>query len=281
MIKFFVASLILTSFFFFSCESSKQEDKILLQQLSDQLDKSTESIKQVSQTSLKSLDSKTFEPSMADKANLWLSKANQIRNLTLEISRYIDSLKVNVKSSKAAINNNSISKRMTTYVIEISSIDSGLTKVFQEGISSLSDFHDSHTPPSTQTNPLVALSLLSRLENKISILESDLLKYCDLKVGSTAFIFYARVPLINQNRLYLKSNEELEINIGLGYLDYPSRSKIFVANDSLTRNENGFYTYKKKVDEKAGKHQIPIRFEYYDHNFVKKVINRTVIYNVE
>ncbi|MFT3912134.1 MAG: hypothetical protein QM737_22095 [Ferruginibacter sp.] len=271
--------ILIFSFLFFSCNPG-EENKKLYRKLNDQLEKSTKFIQVTTALYLRHLDSKTYDPHTAEKARVWFSRARQIRDVTKYSFDYIDHLKLSVKSNNDSTQTNKLKETIISFVSQISNIDSNMTRTFKLEITALLQSKDSIDLFSSNLHSSAAMCLLSKLQNDMSIVESHLIEYCDNNVGSSWDGYYSRIPLINQNLTHLKNNEELEVNVGLGYLSYPSTPRIHINGDSIKENETGFYNYKLKVSGKAGKYYLPVKIEYYDYT-EKKIINKTIEYIID
>ena len=247
--------------------------------LKEQVENSTKFIQKSSEINLQHLESKTYDPHTEERAKIWFPKASEIRKLTSSICKYFENVKKLVESEDKSNRSKDIADSVTSFVSKISSLDSNMTDEFKSDIRSLRKSQDPTTTFSSNLSYEASISLLSRLQNQITILESQLIAYCDNQVGSNYDGFSKALPLINQNSNHLKNDEELQINVGVGFLNYPSSPRVYINGDSMTAADNGFFNYKTKVTGKPGKYIVPIKIEYYD--YLKKIIvNKKVEYHI-
>jgi hypothetical protein len=264
---------------FYACTSTTQEDKIVYLKLNEQLEYSTNYIQESSEIYLQHLESNTHDPYIAERAKIWLLKANEIRKQTSNICKFLGNVKKLVASEDKSNRSKEIADSVTSFVSKISSLDSNMTAEFQFVIRSLPKLHDSTIIFSSNLSSEASVSLVSQLQNQITILESQLIVYCDNQLGSNNFAYKKAVPLINQNSNHLRNDEELQINVGVGFLNYPSFPRVNINGNSMTSANNGFFNYKTKVTGKPGKYIVPIKIEYYD-SFKKIIVNKKVEYYI-
>lgn len=267
--KLLFANTAICCFLIYSCKSTTTEDRIVYLKLNEQLEYSTNFIQKSSDMYLKHLESKTYDPHTAERAKIWFPKANEIGKLTLSICNYLENIKKLVESEDKSNKSKEIADSVTSFVSKISSLDSNMTDEFKLEIRSLPKFHDSNIIFSSNLSSETSVSLLSRLQNQTTILEGQLIAYCDNQVGSNYDGYNKAFPLINQNSNHLKNDEELQIHVGVGFLNYPSYPRVYINGDSMTSADNGFFNYKTKVTGKPGKYIVPIKIEYYD--YLKKI----------
>ena len=155
-----------------------------------------------------------------------------------------------------------------------------MTLEFKNKILNISNSLDSISVFSSGLCKEAKLCLLSKLQNRISILENSLIVFSDCKVGSTYDGYTKAIPLINQNATHLKNDEELQINVGIAFLNYPNYPKVFINNDTISSSNNGFFSYKMKISGKPGKYHVPIKVEYFDYT-EKIMISKFVEYYID
>jgi len=214
---------------------------------------------------------------MSERAKVWYSRAEKISSLSSLFFDYVEKRKLSFLDNSYK-ENDSLYNRLNSFEREIENIDTMMTKEFKTFIDSLSTGQDSKI----KSKEISAnISLLTNLQNRIAILENMMVAYCNNNVGSGSDSYYLRIPLINQNLNHLKINEELEVNVGIGYLSYPSTPSIHINGDSITVGKAGMYNYKLKISGKAGKYSVPIKIEYYDYNSKKVTITKTIEYEID
>ncbi|CAF2145270.1 unnamed protein product [Rotaria magnacalcarata] len=169
---------------FFSCTSITKEDKKVYLQLNEQLENATTNIHESSLIYLQQLELKTYDSHTVVRAKIWLTKASKIRQLSSKVFNYLENLKKSVKSTQKQNNQDSLNKTFADFIAQLSIIDSTITSEFKIEITMLQKSQDSINIFSSNLSSEATTGLLTTLQNRITILESHLLAYCNTRVGT-------------------------------------------------------------------------------------------------
>lgn len=98
--KFFLVSALFPLVFLSSCSDDSEKQKLLLEALNENIEKSGIMFNKSTETIFQSLEDKLIDPATKTKAEIWYPKAATIRNLTKKIFRDIENGKKSVKTER-------------------------------------------------------------------------------------------------------------------------------------------------------------------------------------
>jgi gliding motility-associated protein GldM len=247
-------------------------------------------------TIMKSLDEKSKEVATAERAAIWLPKAQQVVSTSKTLYDYIESLKSKIltmaggnpndKTAKFDEGNQShVTKLMVTdkeaekllaklkqYKDDILKIDPAIDSMFKNSLEI-----DLSNPPGQDGKvkpweiayfhmvPTVAgLTILSKFQNDIRTAENKVVAYCHTKVGEVKIIFDSYAPIVGQSTGYLFPGQELVITAGIGAYNKSSAPQITIGGSSVPLGTEGFASYKTTAGAGVGEHSVPVRISYFD-----------------
>jgi hypothetical protein len=191
-----------------SCTHKIDKNVMLFKALNDQLIYSSAEIGKSTDIELRSLAAKVQDPMTHDKAAIWYPNATQIKLYSDSIVEYIDTLKMILIQNSDFNTTDSIyrednedapalvfetngkaaelQEKLDKYTTAILSVDSGMAKEF--GYISYDFERDPVSKEEQYFNhsyTIAAIAILNRLENKIRIIEKNMIKYCNDKINFT------------------------------------------------------------------------------------------------
>lgn len=259
--------------YFESCNSSNEVNSEVLKNSEQTFHKSLSTIEEMTSFQMHNLDSKKNDP-------MWIERAKPRFQIALQIWNTSDSLINLIEKAKtvSAINEDSIYERIYAHSSFLKTLDSSMYKEFKKSIDSLPFLFEKEKMHTFSKE--IRLCIYSKLQVEIAILENSLIMYCNANTSGYREGYSFITPIINQNISHLRPFEELEVSVGLGYLNYPYYPRIFVNGDSLSYKD-GMYRYKMLVSDRKGKYKIPIKVEYFDEFEGLVIIKKEITYYVE
>ena len=259
--------------FFESCNSSNEVDSDVLKKSERTFQKSLSTIHEMTSFQMHNLDSKQNDPMWVEKVKPWFQTALLIWNSSDSLIKFIEKAR-----TVNAINEDSLYERIYAHSSFLATLDSSMYKEFKNNIDSLPFVFDKRKMSTFSKEERSCI--YTKLQVEIAILENSLIMYCNANAAGYREGYSFITPIINQNISHLRPFEELEISVGLGYLNYPYYPRIFVNGDSLSYKD-GMYRYKMLVSDRKGKYKIPIKVEYFDNFEGLVIIKKEITYYVE
>lgn len=262
---------------------------------------------------LASLEEKKADPSpaTAQKAALWLDKANRVVAYSKSTFDYIQGLKDRILREAGGDPNDS-KKKFKEDNLDIA------TRIMVEGgdgkklLAILGDYKknvlgvdtlintqfanslqiDLTKPPSSNIGnntweaayfrmvpTVAAMTILSKFQNDIKTTENKIVAYCHEQVGAVVYKFDAYKPIVGQSSKYLMPGQELEITAGLGAFSKKNLPTITIGGSSVLLDEEGIANY-KTAGGGIGEHTIPVVVSFTDQDGVAQVKKYDVSYTV-
>lgn len=252
------------------------------------------------------------DPKTREKAAIWKPKADQVKELSAQLSSYIDGLKEKLKKESgyneetgAGIDNLDAATRLMgtgkegegeklrlaleKYKQDILAIDPEITKEFDHSLPVNAEMPVSQAGNTNQewsaayfhmTPTVAALTILSKFQNDVKNTENKVASYCFKKIGDVKVIFDKFEPMIGANATYLMPGEQLEIKAGLGAFNASVKPKVFINGNPVTVGENGVADIKMPAGGSGG-HSLKIDVKYPDPSTgEEKTISKTFDYTV-
>lgn len=115
----------------------------------------------------------------------------------------------------------------------------------------------------SRSSSLMAMVMLNKIENDVLTTEKLIFDYCDNHIGrgcTLAYLKFQAVACLSSR--HVRKGQRINLIAGLGSFSRASKPSIIIDGKEMTLNEDDVAEYKFTVDRSAGKHTIPVRFEY-------------------
>jgi len=309
MLSFPKAAILISVLSMLSCSPASKNDNIVLKSLNAGLANSNIAITRQSEMAYHNLESKMSDPFTHHKAEIWYPKAIQTQKSSSDIFVYIQRLKEDLlkengfykdhlsfneddkKSVKKLFitekKGEELSQKLNLYKSNTMKIDPIIAQEFHNHslVSNASenavDKENSMKVLFDNTSVIGALAVLTQLQNSVKLFENRVASFCNEQVTNNAFIIDIQPsPIIVQSSKYLKTNDELEINAGLGKFKTRNNLRVLINNKEVAVNDYGYSELKLKIKSGPGTYNIPVRLEYNDQDANKRVVERIIKYTV-
>lgn len=265
-------------------------------------------------TTYKSFQAKLKDAKTAEKAAAWWPKAEQAKNLSAEMSKYIEDLKTELKKESKGENigtaeekfaednleastrllvegprGKELEKRLIEYKNKMLGIIPELKAEFAQTLPLDMEVPKSQTGslPNNDwatsyfhmTPTVAAVTILSKFQNDVKNSEAQIVDYCHKMIGEVEVIFDEFQAFAGTNSQYLMPGQELEITAGVGAFSKAAKPTIFVNGSNVPLNNEGTAVYKTVVNG-AGEHVVNVKIEYYKPDGTKAIKERPVKYTV-
>ena len=285
----------LTILLIFSSCSDNSKSEINVYKIAEEgLLQSNKNIDLATNTTYKEIQEKVHDPVTREIAIRWQSVANEIKQLTDSITKYMNGLKTELKNkaggddirNKNLENDRSISEHffklygkgkellraLIKYKEALFAVDPEVKSRFEHSINIFSNelnFTVADTISFTKTFfsniPVIAANVtLSKFINSIKLCENETATFCYNHIGMVdgPSMYNKFTALIGQSSNCVKASDTIEISAGIGSFSTSAVPSFTVDDKVIKANEEGIMVYKFKTQSKAGTYSKPVTIEY-------------------
>jgi gliding motility-associated protein GldM len=245
-----------------------------------------------------SLKDKLADPGSAEKAKIWLPKAEQVQQLTSSLNNYIQGLKDNIlkqagadfskktKSDSAYKDDNldiatrlmvekgegkNLLAKLTQFKKDILAIDPAIAKEYDKSLpinlekpKTKNKGNNTWEAAYFRMVPTVAaLTILSKFQNDVKTTENKVVTFCHEQVGKVIVRFNTYEPIVGQNSTVLLAGQELEIKAGLAAFNSDQKPVVTIGGATVPLDDKGMAIWKQKVNQ-SGKVVVNVKFRNQD-----------------
>jgi gliding motility-associated protein GldM len=276
------------------------------------LENTNTTVNKSTETLMKSLEEKLKDPSSATRAQIWLPKAQQVRDLTKPVFEYIQNLKDKILRG-ADGDPKDPDKKFKDGDLEVTTrimIEKGegkklqqMLKDYRDAILKVDPSIDSAFRTSLPINldkpksdnragktwegayfhmvPAIAgLTILSKFQNDVKTTENRVVQHCHNKVGEVSVVFDSYGAIVGQSSNYLMPGQDIEINAGVGAFSKKAQPTIVIGGSTVAIGEDGA-AHTKMAGGGIGEHSIPVSVTFVNQETGKpQTITQLVKYTV-
>jgi hypothetical protein len=258
---------------------------------------------------LSALKSKLSDFHFMVKAEIWEPKALVVEQYSIEILRYIDNIKTQLKkeTTKQGFepnargteeivkeffdkkgNGTAFYEKLKKYKKNVLQVDPLIFEEFHDNLLLIAAAYDTTERDARYftehffegASTMEALVLLSQIENNVEAIENELLSFCIEQVPNSWDGFFVYSPVISQSSSYVSGGESIELTAGIGSLSTVFNPKIMINGKIIQLSEDGAAHYIFHSSRKPGKHIIPLKIEYTDEFQKKQILEKNIEYTV-
>ncbi len=265
------------------------------------LENTNTTVNRSTETIMKSLKEKTTQAATAERAAIWLPKADSVVAFSKNVYDYITSLKAQIlEKAGGSISDptkefkednldivtkmmvqggegKKLLKMLGDYKANVLGINPDIKAEFENSLQI-----DLTNPPGRDGKtkdwdisyfhmvPTVAgLTILSKFQNDIKTAENKVVAFCHNKVGTVEVVFDSYAAIVGQNSNYLMPGQKLEIKAGVGAFSKAAKPTISIGGAVVPLGEEGFAL--KEVDAGGiGSHSVPVTITYFNQTTGKE-----------
>lgn len=293
--------------FFSSCKDNSDNNLIVFRVAEEGLQRSNKNISLSTNLVYHRIQEKTQAPETSEVALRWQPVTNEIKKLSGNIVKYIDSLKEELKNEAGGYgaenkdweNTMGVSehlfesqgkgkdllRELIKYKASLLALNPEVKNQFEHDTNIFSNeftFNATDTTSFIKTFfgniPVIAAHImLSKFVNNVKICENEFINYCYNKIGFVdgPSMYEKFAAIVGQSSNYIKAGDELLITAGVGSFSSVSQPKITINGIEVIVNEDAVAVHKLKTSKRAGKHFVPVKIEYTKPNGNRdtKIIN--------
>jgi gliding motility-associated protein GldM len=264
------------------------------------------------ETIMASFKEKLADPSSADKAKIWMPKAERAVQLSKEVSEQINALKDKIKIGAGFDPSNpdagfkednvdvatrimdkegegeKLRKTLEKYKTEILALDPEVGAMFKTSLPVDTDIPNlsknklakvTWTSAYFNMTPTVAaLTMLSKFQNDVKTSENKIVNEFHNRVGQVVVRFDTYAPIVGANSTYLFPGQELQISAGIGAFSKNVKPVITIGGRNVPMNDDGVALFKTNVGNASG--SVPIKIQYKDQDGKDQVRDLKIDYTV-
>ncbi|WP_245645523.1 type IX secretion system motor protein PorM/GldM [Niabella ginsenosidivorans] len=273
------------------------------------LTNANETIDKKTQTIFASLTEKANDPKTQELARIWAPKAERAKQLSDEISGYIESLKTQIKeasglNSKTGAykesnldvpthlmvdkkNGEELHKRLTDYKSALLALDPEINTEFQNTLPldlSMPKVKNSNNRTWSaayfrSTPSVAAITILSKFQNDVKNAESQVVEFCHNKIGAVKVVYDEFQALATANAQYLLPGQEFNITAGVGAFSKNAKPTVTIDGTPVPLNSNGLAEY-KTVAGGPGTYSKKVMISFVKPDGTTSTVTRDISYTV-
>ncbi|MBU6158397.1 MAG: gliding motility protein GldM [Bacteroidetes bacterium] len=264
------------------------------------------------QTIMASFEEKLADPGSAEKAKIWMPKAQEAIKLTKEVYDAIDEVKQKIKiaaglkiddpEQKFGEENidastrvmdtegegEKLRSRLDEYKKKILALDPEVGALLKDKLPidmSIPKLSGKKLGNVTwayayfhMTPTVAALTLLSKFQNDVKTTENKIVTEFHNKVGEVVVRFDTYAPIVGANSTYLFPGQELQISAGIGAFSKNVKPIITIGGRNIPMNDEGISVFKTNVGNSSG--SVPVKIQYKDQDGKDQVKELKIDYTV-
>jgi len=279
--------------------------------VNNSLQNTNNTVNQSTQTILASLAEKSTEPATAEKAKIWLPKAQFVESRSRDVYNFIQGLKDRIiteangdpkdPTKKFKEDNldipthvmvekgqgKALYEMLEKYRNDILNVDPAVKAEFEKTLQI------DLTKPKTEAKgnntweaayfrmvpTVAALTILSKFQNDVRTSENKIVAFCHEQVGKVTVRFDTYAAIIGQSSNYVMPGQEIEITAGVGAFSKAAQPTIVIGGKTVPIGEDGA-AHLKVPTAGIGDHSIPVTINYLDQDGKQQSIKKDVPYTV-
>jgi gliding motility-associated protein GldM len=237
---------------------------------------------------LTSLRAKLNDAGTAEKAKIWVPKADLASNYAKAVDTYIQGLKDQILKKAGAdyANGDSSYKEDNLDITTRMMVDKGEGKILFNNLKKYQNdlfaidprIKDLSLPidlgmPKTQNKSnksweaayfhmvptVAALTILSKFQNDVKVSENKVVAFCHEQVGKVEFRFNQYEAIVGQNSKVLLPGQDLEITAGLAAMNSDKKPTVTIGGKVIALDAKGMAVWKNAVNS-SGKIPVNVSF---------------------
>jgi len=265
-----------------SCNSHESKEEHAYDSFAEGLDVSDERIKYYTSEEIRTLISKTADPSTSQKATIWYQNASKIKEITDDLYLDLDSCTESLSETNYLQVSTKLVSLISKYKELIAQVNSEINDDILPSLKKVADSNFLETFNSKEVRIKFRKLLLKRLYSSVVLIENRLISTCNYYTSPGCILRYDQFSaLINQNSKHFKLGDELEITAGVGWYSKAAQPTIEINNKEIKLNEIGYAKFKTIIDKKPGRYTMPAKIKYTAPGGELQIANFEIEYTVE
>lgn len=275
--------------------------------VNNSLEETNRVVNQSTSDVMTSLQEKLKDAGTAEKAKIWLPKAQQVQKLTADLNTYIQGLKDKIlteagadyskrTTSDSAYKDDNLDiatrlmvehgegknllAKLTQYKKDVLAVDPEIAKSFDKSLPvhlekprTKNKGNNTWEAAYFRMVPTVAaLTILSKFQNDVKTSENKVITFCHEQVGKVSFRFNQYEAIVGQNSNVLLAGQELEIHAGLAAMNSDQKPTVTVNGANVPLDAQGLAVWKQRVNS-SGRVPVKVTYRDQDGNLKDKTVN--------
>ncbi len=288
----FCKCLLLASIFLFSsCKDNSGKNDELFKSMNESLEASNLALSTHSGEIARELEKKSMKPETKERADIWLPRLNEVYRISKTAFDQVELIKHNVLNGHkiTSVTANDLFDKLLGAKSKLFSINAGMSEAFQntqvvtnrslDSSRNATDFYNTFFKNISNAG---ILTVLSKLQNNIRLMQIRMGTYCNVQVWSEGLVFDSYTVIVGQNTTSIKPGETLEIKAGVGAFTKQAKPEVAIYGNSIPLEPEGYASYSFKASSKPGKKYLPVDISYTDILMNKRITKRVIVeYTIE
>src|SRR6218665_105490 len=263
------------------------------------------------ETILISLKEKATEGPTAEKAKIWLPKAQQVETYSNNVYGFIQGLKDEIlkdagydpkqPEKKYKEDNLDIATHLMVekgkgkqlydmlakYKTDVLGVDPLVKTEFEKTLQI--DLSKPHTEAKGNNSwesayfrmvpTVAALTILSKFQNDVRTSENKVVAYCHEQVGKVTVRFDTYAVIVGQSSNYVMPGQQVEVTAGVGAFSKQAQPNIVIGGKPIAIGEDGAARTTLTAGG-LGQQSVPVTINYVDQDGKPQVIKKEITYTV-
>lgn len=132
----------------------------------------------------------------------------------------------------------------------------------------------------SNSSPLLAITMLNKIESDVVLTENFLIEYCNSKVVDNFCGYYKFRVISSISSSCVRPGDTVAITAGVGNFDDVMRPRITIDGITQYLNSKKVAVHTFIAARKPGKHTIPVKFEFIDANGIRETATKEMTYYI-
>ena len=254
--------------FFLFCAACHSNNPTLEEEITENLIKSNELIKDQTDRLLASIKLADEDPRTHEKIEIWMSRVAAIHKMSEEFYNYIDNMmarpEIQTRQSLDTVLAKVEHYRRTIpdILLKDSFPSPNIHKDFEKDVKKVDvEFPFATTARMAGVSTTASPAVCNKIKNDILLSEYYLIEYLYKRVSVDGDFYTIFRPLIHLNYSQLKIGQRLVITAGIGAYSTVAK-KVTIDGHEFKLNAEGYTQYSLIAKGSLGKHTIPVKIEY-------------------
>ncbi len=258
---------------------------------------------------VKNLEQQAKKPETAERASIWLPKAQKARQLAADMSKYIDDMKAALikgslpkEDGTYAVDNldaasrimleqkkgKELEQKLATFKEQLLAIDPKIKAELGASLPINLEIPKSKTASKTKdwstayfhmTPTVAAITILSKFQNDVKTSEAQIVDYCQKQVGAVEIVYDQFQAIAFPSSEYLMPGKELVIRAGVGAFSKAAQPQISIGGRPVPLNNEGVAEWKTTTTS-VGSFTQKVVINFKDQAGKPQTISKDIKYEV-
>lgn len=279
--------------------------------VNNSLERSNTTVNSSTDKVMESLEESTKKPETAERAKIWLDKANQVRSYSKTVADYIDELKKQIMTGAKydptsgkdkGVDNLDVATRIMVdkgagvtlknkleeFRKNVLAVDPKISENFSQSLPINTEMPKTENKSNRtweaayfhMVPTIAALTILSKFQNDVKTSENKVVTFCHEQVKKVEIIQDTYAAIAVADATYILPGQDVNVTAGVGGFSTKVSPRITINGQAVNVDANDGTAKMKIKGSGLGKHSIPVHIEYTDQNNKLIKVDKNIDYMV-